>query len=191
MVEVKNGTWKQKNYVRNYQSNDYERRIFVTDFVEHFMDIYDVYLKTKKKNLVMRDYNPGWFQRFLFSFFYKHEHTGQVIPSEEAKLAIGIAGQVSLLPCVCRFANSGEKHHLCMLFMHIPDDTSINYYCFNCNKIAYHDTCLDCGDKLYYSIEIPKKKRKMTNSSDQPIEIKLACPKCRSKETILTKIGEW
>lgn len=111
-----------KNYLRNYQSNDYERRIFVTDFVEHFMDIYDVFLKTKKKNLVMRDNNPGWFQRFLHSFFFKHEHTGQVIPSEEAKLAIGIAGQISLLPCVCRFANSGEKHHLCMLFMHIPDD---------------------------------------------------------------------
>jgi Zn finger protein HypA/HybF involved in hydrogenase expression len=72
-----------------------------------------------------------------------------------------------------------------------PDDTSINYYCFKCNKISYHDACLDCGDKLYYSIEIPKKKRKMPTSSDQPMEIKLACPKCRSKDTILTKIGEW
>ncbi len=72
-----------------------------------------------------------------------------------------------------------------------PDDTSINYYCFNCNKISYHNTCIDCGDKLYYSIEIPKKKRKMVSSSEQPIEIKLSCPKCRSKETILAKIGEW
>jgi len=71
------------------------------------------------------------------------------------------------------------------------DDNSINYYCFKCNKISYHDTCLDCGDKLYYSIEIPKKTRKMASSSDQLIEIKLTCPKCLSKETILTKIGEW
>ncbi|MCG3224529.1 MAG: hypothetical protein H7647_08690 [Candidatus Heimdallarchaeota archaeon] len=71
------------------------------------------------------------------------------------------------------------------------DNTSINHYCFNCNKISYHDSCLDCGDKLHYSIEIPKKKRKMSTSYDQPIEIKLECPSCNSKETILTKIGEW
>ncbi|MCK4896063.1 MAG: hypothetical protein KAS47_04590 [Candidatus Heimdallarchaeota archaeon] len=72
-----------------------------------------------------------------------------------------------------------------------PDNASINHYCFNCNKISYHDACLDCGDKLNYSIEIPKMKRKMSTSYDQPIEIKLECPGCNSNETILTKIGEW
>ena len=72
-----------------------------------------------------------------------------------------------------------------------PDNASINHYCFNCNKISYHDACLDCGDKLNYSIEIPKMKRKMSTSYDQLIEIKLECPGCNSNETILTKIGEW
>ena len=70
----------------------------------------------------MGDIDPGWFKRLKYSLFFKYQHAGQVIPSEEAKLAINIAGQISLLPCVCCFANSGEKHHLCMLFMHIPDD---------------------------------------------------------------------
>jgi ferredoxin len=111
-----------KNYLRNYETTDRRRRVFVNDFVEYFMDKYDLYLKTNKKNLAMGDNDPSWIKRLKYNLFFKYQHAGQVIPHEEAKLVIDIAGQISLLPCVCRFANSGEKHQLCMLFMHIPDD---------------------------------------------------------------------
>ncbi len=124
---VKHGGGKKwyfeaRNYMRNFETDDSKRKEFVTDFVQHFMDNYDVYLKTKKKNLMMGDNNPSWFKRLKYSLFFKYQHAGQVIPNEEAKLVMDIAGQISLLPCVCRFANSGEKQNLCMLFLHIPDD---------------------------------------------------------------------
>jgi len=36
---------------------------------------------------------------------------------------------------------------------------SINFYCFNCHKISYHDKCVDCGEKLFFIIEIPKERQ--------------------------------
>ncbi|MBY9000035.1 MAG: hypothetical protein KGD64_03905 [Candidatus Heimdallarchaeota archaeon] len=71
------------------------------------------------------------------------------------------------------------------------EESPINYFCFNCNKVSYHNTCIDCGDKLIYAVKIPKNQRKLQSSADSPLEIKLVCPKCKSSETILTKIGEW
>jgi ferredoxin len=86
------------------------------------MDTYDSFVKNGEFNQMISDSNPNWFKRRWYSWYFKNKHSGQVIPSEDAKLVMGIAGQISLVPCVCRFVNSGEKHDVCMLFMHIPDD---------------------------------------------------------------------
>jgi NAD-dependent dihydropyrimidine dehydrogenase PreA subunit len=110
------------NYMRNIRIDDKKRRKFTTDFIEHFMTVYESFEKTGKLNQVMKDANPNWFKKKAYSWYFKTKHSGQVIPKEEAKLVLDIAGQISLIPCVCRFANAGEKHNLCMMFMHIPDD---------------------------------------------------------------------
>jgi len=66
-----------------------------------------------------------------------------------------------------------------------------NFYCFNCHKIAYHDQCVDCGEKLYYAVEIPKEKKYSVLEEENSIEIKLECMRCKSKDTKLMLIGEW
>ncbi|MCG3257668.1 MAG: hypothetical protein KAU62_16315 [Candidatus Heimdallarchaeota archaeon] len=66
-----------------------------------------------------------------------------------------------------------------------------NFYCFNCHKISYHDECVDCGDKLYYAVEVPKEKKYSVLEEENSIELKLQCMRCRSKDTTLVIIGEW
>ena len=68
---------------------------------------------------------------------------------------------------------------------------STNFYCFNCHKISHHDQCADCGDKLYFAVKIPKEKRYSVLEEENPIELKLECMRCKSKDTELTLIGEW
>ena len=69
--------------------------------------------------------------------------------------------------------------------------SSVNYFCFNCNKISYHNQCLDCGEKLYYIVKIPEEKDKINQGEEKPLEIKLKCPRCESTETLLVLMGEW
>ena len=38
-----------RNYLRNLKIDDHRHREFGNDFVGHFMDKYDIYLKTNKK----------------------------------------------------------------------------------------------------------------------------------------------
>ncbi|MCG3257375.1 MAG: hypothetical protein KAU62_14840 [Candidatus Heimdallarchaeota archaeon] len=68
---------------------------------------------------------------------------------------------------------------------------STNYYCFNCHKIAYHNQCVDCGEKLYYAVEIPKERKYSVLEEENSIDLKLECMRCKSKDTELTQIGEW
>jgi len=69
--------------------------------------------------------------------------------------------------------------------------SSTNFYCFNCHKISYHNQCVDCGDKLYYAVEIPETKKHPISDADNSIELKLQCMRCKSKDTALTMVGEW
>ncbi|MCG3254606.1 MAG: hypothetical protein H7646_00905 [Candidatus Heimdallarchaeota archaeon] len=44
---------------------------------------------------------------------------------------------------------------------------------------------------MYYAVEIPKEKRYSVLEEENPIELKLECMRCKSKDTELTLIGEW
>ena len=68
---------------------------------------------------------------------------------------------------------------------------TINFYCFNCHKISYHDQCVDCGDKLFFAVEMPKEKIYSSLEEENSIDLKLECMRCKSKNTELTQIGEW
>jgi len=68
---------------------------------------------------------------------------------------------------------------------------STNFYCFNCHKISYHNQCVDCGDKLYYAVEIPEIKKRLISDEENSIDLKLQCMRCKSKDTILIMVGEW
>ncbi|OLS21154.1 MAG: Electron transport complex subunit RsxB [Candidatus Heimdallarchaeota archaeon LC_2] len=111
-----------KNYIKNYDSTDHKRKEFTTDFIQHFMNSYKHYLQTGDIKRIMDNDDPNWVQRQFYNWYFKKKHSGQVVPFEEAKMIMELAGQISLVPCVCRMANSGEKKNLCMLFMAVPDD---------------------------------------------------------------------
>ncbi len=73
-----------------------------------------------------------------------------------------------------------------------PNVDCINYFCFNCNKISHHDQCVDCGDRLLYTIKIPQEIRhKKTDEEENNLALNLRCPRCGSQDTILTLLGEW
>lgn len=62
-----------------------------------------------------------------------------------------------------------------------------NYYCPNCEKIVYHDTCLTCNTKLSSIVDIPE-------SILQGVEERAqngACPRCKNDRTIVVFLGEW
>ncbi|MHA2169312.1 MAG: 4Fe-4S dicluster domain-containing protein [Candidatus Kariarchaeaceae archaeon] len=111
-----------RNYLKNYESNDQKRYNFVKDFAKMFMDRYDHYLKTGDINRILNTDDPNWIKKQFYKWYFLNKHSGQVIPAEEAKMIMELAGQISLVPCVCRMANSGKKQNLCMLFMAVPDD---------------------------------------------------------------------
>ncbi len=67
--------------------------------------------------------------------------------------------------------------------------SSLNFYCFNCHKINYQNQCIDCGDKLYYAVEVPETKKYELLEKENLIDIKLQCMRCKSKDTTLTSIG--
>ena len=68
---------------------------------------------------------------------------------------------------------------------------SVNFYCFNCHKISYHDKCNDCGDKLYFIIEIPKNSQISSLKEGENLELNLECMRCLSEDTKLRLICEW
>ncbi len=68
---------------------------------------------------------------------------------------------------------------------------SVNFFCSNCNKVSYHNQCSDCGDRLYYSISIPKENKRIIYEEENSLEIKLKCPSCYSADTLLTLVGKW
>ena len=68
---------------------------------------------------------------------------------------------------------------------------SINYYCFKCHNVSYHDKCLDCGEKLYFAIKIPNSGELSNLEVGKPLELNLECMKCKSKDTKLELISEW
>ena len=68
---------------------------------------------------------------------------------------------------------------------------SVNFFCFKCNKVSHHDQCIICGEKLYYTIDIPNEIEVISTEEDVPFEIKLVCPKCDSLNTVLTLLSEW
>ena len=74
-----------------------------------------------------------------------------------------------------------------------PDIDCVNYFCFNCNKISHHDQCIDCGERLAYTIKIPQevKNKKLEEEEENNLALKLHCPRCGSQDTILTLLGEW
>ena len=68
---------------------------------------------------------------------------------------------------------------------------SVNFFCFDCNKVSHHDQCIICGEKLYYTIKIPEELAIISTEEDIPLEIKIVCPRCDSLNTVLTLVGEW
>ncbi len=111
-----------KNYLRNHKKDDRRRKNFAEDFIEHFMTTYERFLKNGELNQILPNDDPSWVERLKMKYYFKYLHSGQVIPKEEAKLVMELSGQISLIPCVCRYANAGEKHNVCMIFMNIPDN---------------------------------------------------------------------
>ena len=72
-----------------------------------------------------------------------------------------------------------------------PKKSSTNFFCFNCNKISYHNQCVDCGEKLFFTISIPKEKKQIAFEEENSLEMKLKCPKCESTNTLLILMTEW
>ena len=101
---------------------DAKRQRFIADFAAHFMDNYDQYLQTGTPRRMLDNDDPNVIMRFFYTWYFKHKHSGQVIPVEEAEMILQLAGQISLVPCVCRMANKGVKENLCMVFFQIPED---------------------------------------------------------------------
>ena len=69
--------------------------------------------------------------------------------------------------------------------------SSVNYYCFKCNKTSNHDQCAECGEKLYYTMEIPKEQNNESNEEENLLNLSFKCPRCGSKDTIFIFMGEW
>ncbi len=112
-----------RNYLRNKTGTDRRRTEFTRDFIEGFMNRYDRFAATGEAQFAMRNAeNANWLVRKMYDRFFRKKHSGQVVPLEEAKLVLELSGQVSLIPCVCRFAHHGVKERVCMLFMAVPDD---------------------------------------------------------------------
>ena len=111
-----------RNYLRNKLETDKKRTEFTRDFVAAFMNNYDKYLETGKIHRMIDTDNPDFLHRLGYTWYFKKQHSGQVLPVEDAKETVKLAGQASLVPCVCRFANAAEKKHVCMVYMNVPDD---------------------------------------------------------------------
>ncbi len=62
-----------------------------------------------------------------------------------------------------------------------------NYYCSQCEKIVYHDICLNCQSNLERVIEIPINILENTNEKAENVE----CPRCNSLLTVIVFLGEW
>ena len=62
-----------------------------------------------------------------------------------------------------------------------------NYYCPECEKIVYHDTCLTCEKQLEFVVEIPESI--LNGSSERTADGE--CPKCKSDRTIVVFLGDW
>lgn len=123
---VKHGAGKKwylqaRNYLKNY-NDDKKRKKFVEDFVGHFMTSYEHYLNTGQTKRMLDFDDPNFIYRAVMRWYFTTQHSGQVVPLEEAELIMELAGQIALVPCVCRMANAGVKKKLCMVFMHIPED---------------------------------------------------------------------
>ncbi len=67
----------------------------------------------------------------------------------------------------------------------------VNFYCFNCHKISYHNKCNDCGEKLYFIIEIPQERQISALKEGTSLKLNLECMRCKSEETELILIREW
>lgn len=105
------------NYRKNFEK-DKKRENFTREFNLSFRRVYEERLK----GITPKPRSTNWLTRKLRNRYYATQHTGQVVPFEEAQAVLDVAGQVSLIPCVCRMASEGRKVKLCMPFMTIPEE---------------------------------------------------------------------
>jgi ferredoxin len=111
-----------RNYMKNHE-DDSKRKQFIEDFVAHFMDRYEYFLKNGQTKRMLDNDDPNWIMRQFYTWYFRNKHSGQVVPLEEAEMIMDLAQNISLVPCVCRMANAGVKEKLCMVFFAIPEDT--------------------------------------------------------------------
>jgi len=107
------------NYRKNFE-RDEKRENFTQEFTDSFKRAYEERLKGVAADVLPA--RTDWLTRTFLNRYFAKQHTGQVVPFEEAQAVVDVAGQVSLIPCVCRMASEGRKVRLCMPFMTIPEE---------------------------------------------------------------------
>ena len=94
------------NYLRNIREDDKKRRKFTTDFLEHFMTVYESFEKTGKLNQVMKDVNPNWFKKKAYKLAVKearrlasHDRCISDVQNLPVSYIAGLLVQRSTLKC--------------------------------------------------------------------------------------------
>jgi len=85
------------------------------------MDRFAHQYEERLKGITPKPRSTNWLTRKFVNRYFSKQYTGQVVPFEEAQAVLDVAGQVSLIHCVCRMASEGRKVKLCMAFMTIPE----------------------------------------------------------------------
>ncbi len=102
-----------KNYADELARSE-ERELFIKDFFKNYERNYQK--KIGKTDIAMKVPFIREYAKIKINSYFSQEHSGQVVPLEDAISICSIPGRVSVIDCPCQKYLTGKEKRQCILF---------------------------------------------------------------------------